>query len=299
MSLQRLPFERDGDDERGVVTLWLEQADRPVVVLDSDLLKAIDATLDEIGADIGGLVLASRSRVFVAGANLGEIMELSDEELHEYLAFGSRVFGRFATLPCTTVAAINGAALGGGLEIAMHCDHLIASRPASSSPEKPVKPYMIGLPEAGLSICPGWGGTCLLPARMAPERAIRATASGQPMTVYDASEAGLIEELVDGEGFMERARELAATPKAEARTEPISVAESSLREAGAKALKAIREDLPDTQAARAVASCVEAGVSEGWEACLAAERDSLVRLRGTDEGRAAIAAFFEKSGGRR
>ena len=215
MSLQRLPYERTDD---GVVTLWLEQPERPVVVLDSALLDAIDGALDEIGGGASGLVLASRGRVFVAGANLAEIMDLDDPGLDAYLKRGSAVFGRFATMPCTTVAALNGAALGGGLELAMHCDRLLAAEPVSSDPSKPAKPYLIGLPEAGLSICPGWGGTCLLPARMDPARAIAMTAAGTPMSVYDAAEAGLVEALVEPDRLMARALALAATPKDRSRT---------------------------------------------------------------------------------
>lgn len=295
MTLQRLPFERTDD---GLVTLWLEQSDRPVVVLDSDLLKAIDATLDEIGTDASGLILASRSRVFIAGANLAEIMDLDDTALDAYLKFGSRVFGRFTTMPCTTVAALNGAALGGGLEIAMHCDRLVAAAPVARDPETPAKPYLVGLPEAGLSICPGWGGTCLLPARMDAGRAIEATATGRPFKVDAAAELGLV-ELVPADQLMSRAASLAAEPKASPRSEPISIAEASKRDAGRTALDGITSDLPGTQAAEAVAACVRAGVTSGWDACLEAERANLIRLRNTEEGREAIAAFFAKSGGRK
>ena len=154
--------------DSGVVVMTLEQADRPVVVLDSALLESIDKALDEIGTDLKGFVLTSSSRVFVAGANLEEIMSLDDAALDQYLKFGSRVYGRIANLPCPSVAAINGATLGGGLELAMHCDTLIAMMPQAREDGKPAKPYHIGLPEAGLCICPGWGGTNMLPARIDP-----------------------------------------------------------------------------------------------------------------------------------
>ena len=293
MTLQRLPYERTDD---GVVTLWLEQPERPVVVLDSDLLTAIDHTLDAIGPEPKGLVLASRSRVFIAGANLAEIMELDDPALDDYLRFGSHVFARLATLPCTTVAAINGAALGGGLEIALHCDHLVAARPVSSDPAKPARPYLIGLPEAGLSICPGWGGTCLLPARMDPQQAIEMTALGKPMSITDAADAGLVEPLLPPDDLLPRALVLASAPKASARREPISVAERERREAAREALERVETRLPESQGARAVAACVRAGVTAGWDACLEAERANLIRLRNTEEGRSAIEAFFARSG---
>lgn len=289
MGTPRLPLERmDHGPAAGVVTMTLRQEGRPVVVLDSDLLRAIDATLDEV-KDPKGFVLASDSRVFVAGANLEEIMGLSDAELDEYLRFGSRVYGRIAAMPCTTVAAINGATLGGGLEIAMHCDHLIALTPGE-------KAYPIGLPEAGLKICPGWGGTNMLPARMEPGRAMELTASGRTMSIVDAKEAGLIEELEpDHEALLCRARALAAVQKPKPRREPVAISNPQHHAKAKAALERVRSSIGGTPSGGAVVECVEAGLRDGWEAALACERASLIRLRNSPEGRAAIQAFFEKS----
>lgn len=298
MSTHRLLIDRDSSGPCAwVAVLRLSQPDQPVVVLNRALIQAIDAALDEVLSvkPLRGFVLASDSRVFVAGADLKEIMGLSDPELHEYLRFGQRVYGRIATLPCTSVAAINGAAVGGGLEIAMHCDRVIAAAPFSKDPAKPARPYPIGLPEAGLSICPGWGGTNMLPARMDAARAIHATASGQTMSVIEAREAGVVEELVDDPSkLIERAKAIALTPKVSPRSEPVSVSNPDRRAAAKAALERARGGLPQTQAASAVAACIEAGVTRGWQAALDAEREHLVRLRNTEEGRRAIQAFFEK-----
>lgn len=289
MGTARLPLERmDHGPAAGVVTMTLRQEGRPVVVLDSDLLGAIDATLDEV-TDAKGFVLASDSRVFVAGANLQEIMGLSDKELDEYLRFGSRVYGRIARMPWTTVAAINGAALGGGLELAMHCDHLIGIAPGE-------KGYPVGLPEAGLKICPGWGGTNLLPARMDAGRAMELTASGATLDVREARDAGLIEELEpDRESLLCRARALAAVGKPKARTEPIAITNPEHHAEAKAGLERVRKSIGVTASGASVVACVEAGLSGGWEAALACERASLIRLRNSAEGRAAIQAFFDKS----
>lgn len=297
----KLPVERDS---AGVVTLTLRSS-RPVVVLEWSLLKAINSALDEIesGGALKGFVLASDSRVFIAGADLKEIAGLSERELDEYLAFGQHVYGRIARLPCTSVAAVNGAVLGGGLEIAMHCDHLIGTAPKASpagTPEKPSRPYPVGLPEAGLSICPGWGGTCLLPARIDAGRAITMTATGKTFTAIDAREAGLLEELVepaaDQMAFLAKARQLAMKPKSAPRAEPIAITNADRRAAARAAFEKVRAELPKSQAANAVADCIEQGLARGWQACLDAERKHLIRLRGTDEGKAAIKAFLEKNG---
>jgi len=253
---QRLPFVRD---DSGVATLTLKQGDRPVIVMDWDLLRAIDAVMDEaekLGSDLKGFVLASAGRVFVAGANLQQIMSLSDSELDEYIAFGQQVCSRIAKLPCPSVAAINGAALGGGLEIALHCDVLLGARPATPEPGKDAKPYLVGLPEASLSICPGWGGSNTLPARMDPAQAIRRAC--------------------------------------EVRDHPPFVGYEAMRERVRSGLEGVRSELPDTQAARAVTACIEAGLEGGWRAGLDAEREHLVRLRATKEAQDAIKAFFDR-----
>lgn len=298
-----LPFEIVPDGPRaGVVTLTLEQRSsdgsvRPVVVLDSALLKAIDATLDAIHeqhADaMTGLVLASGApRSFVAGANLKEIMDLDDEALHAYLRFGAKVFARFATMPVTTVAAINSAALGGGLELAMHCDVLIGQQCDSGAGEKP---FPIGLPEAGLGICPGWGGSVMLPARMDAQDAIVRTATGKPMKSDAAHDAGLLTELLEKDALLDRARELALMPKTTARSHAIAAGDDERKAEARTALVAAREELDAGDPRDAVLACVHEGVENGFEAACSKEREELVRLRSTEQGRASIQAFFDKT----
>lgn len=305
MSVQPLPIERHTiaapGGERKVVTVTIDQPDRKVAVLDRALLDRLNATMDQIGDDAGGLVLTSSSRVFVAGADLQEISGLSDAALDEYLAYGQRVFARFAAIHCTTVAALNGAALGGGLELAMHCDALLGLRP------DPAKPYQVGLVEASLAILPGWGGTNMLPARMDPARAIAMTAAGASMPVTEAADAGLIESLHDTrDELLAAARARAALDKdvrdreqgAAGGVAPRTIGQASRRESVRIALSRVRPELPKTGAAKAVAECVDAGLAGGWKAALDAERRHLVRLRSTPEAKAALKAFFERAAGR-
>ena len=292
MGAELLPYEVDPS---GVVTMRLTSDEKTVVVLNRALLESIDATLDRLAEQVpepAGFVLASGSaRVFIAGADLKEIVGLSDDDLMDYLAFGQRVYRRISDLPCTSVAAVNGACLGGGLEIAMHCDTLIGA--------KTERAFLIGLPEAGLEICPGWGGTNLLPARMNAEKAILNTAAGKPMKSDEALEDGLLSELVEPENLLERARELARAPKSPKSTDgsatPRCIADEDVKARARTALDALASMLPETEAARVVAGCVAKGLEAGWDAALEMERTELTRLRNTEQAKKAIQAFFEKS----
>lgn len=277
----------------GIMTLWLNCPERSVVVLDEWLLDQLHLFFDWLDkqARPKGFILASASeRVFVAGADLAEIESKNDEQLHAYLTEGAHAFARIATLPCPTVAAINGAALGGGLEIAMHCDAMIAALPGANE-----KPYRVGLPEAGLGLCPGWGGTQMLPARIDPALAIRMTATGETVKVTDAP-AGLFDGVVSDAGSLLSAcaKWIKDHPKATARTHPRALDERP--DAVRAGLTVVQKDLPATLAAQAVVEAVEAGLDSGWKEGIAAERRLLVGLRHTEPAREKLEAFFAKSG---
>jgi enoyl-CoA hydratase/carnithine racemase len=296
----------------GIAVLTLEQPDSPVVVLNEELIRRLEATLRSLPKGLTGLVLASAStRVFVAGADLKTIQASptdpdADRKLDAYLAYGQRVFGMLCDLPFPTAAAIGGAALGGGLELAMHCDGLIGAPNAFG------KPYPVGLPEAGLSICPGWGGTNLLPARMDPAEAIKRTATGRPMVYDEAVAAGMFDRIAPG------AEELIPTAKAwvkEARTqfgtgtkgaiprrdrEPSRwIGRPDRKSSSLSAMTKLREtaaaDGLTSEPARAVLDAVTTGLEVGWQGALDLERRELVRLRNTPAGKAAIQAFFDKA----
>lgn len=278
----------------GVVVVSLEQrgADglKPVVVLDADLIDRIDATLDALPRDARGVVLASSApRAFVAGADLKSIAALNDAELDAYLARGQEVFGRLSQLPCPTAAAIHAAALGGGLELAMHCDGLIGC----STP----KPFVIGLPEASLGICPGWGGTNLFPARFHASDALARTGSGSPLKSDEALQNGLFDTWAEDQASL---ISVAASWVADSSPPPRDgmpsrwIGRPSCRGSVASAVEHM-ETLSGPQAA--VAACVRAGLTDGWLEALAEERRRLIGLRQTDEARAAIEAFFARSKG--
>ncbi len=294
MTAQPLPVERDDRGEHeGVLTIRLEQADRPVVVLDHALMQRLEAALATIPADARAVVLASASeRAFVAGADLRAISELSDDQLDRYLAYGQRVFGVLSQLPCPTVAAINGAALGGGLELAMHCDGLVAS------PSPTGKPYQVGLPEASLGLCPGWGGTNLLPARMDPADAIRRTATGKTMAFDEAAEAGLFDDVAAmPDELLGAAKSWACAQKTPKRDGAPSrwIGRGESAAAVVAAADEVRGEVGSSLPGSAVLDAVDAGTARGWQPALDVERERLVSLRRTPAALDAIRAFFERT----
>lgn len=312
-----LRTERDPD---GVVTLWLEpNPQKPrggVVVLDAWLIEAIAQACAAIAREgCTGFVLASSStRVFVAGADLAEIDALDDDALHAYLLRGAQAFAAIPALGVPTAAVVHKAALGGGLELAMHCDALVGTLPGEGE-----KPWLVGLPECGLSICPGWGGTQLLPARIDPLTAITATANGTPWKCTDVP-AGLFDVMAPAgssqEVLVEEARRWVRAQGAggSAPAGAAGVATATAARAGAGSLAAPRRAISPADAARiapalqqartavlasahahACFDCVEQGITHGWERAVAAERAHLVRLRHTPEARAKLQAFLSRT----
>lgn len=275
-----------------IAVLTLIQSDRPVVVIDQPLLDQLDATLDSLPSELGGFVLASGAeRAFVAGADLKSIMSMNDDELHTYLEFGASVFQKIADLPCPTAAAIHSVALGGGLELAMHCDALVACV------DPDARPFLIGLPEAGLKICPGWGGTNLLPARLDPYDAIVATATGVPMKSDHPNATALFDAVVETrDELIDAAKAWVATNPASERTStPSRCIDKTNRDEIASALERARAELEPAPHVDAVLDCVETGIKKGWSAAIAKEREHLVALRHTEPAQDAINAFFAKS----
>lgn len=304
-SLFPCDIESSGDFA-GVATIRLTQPGRPVVVLDHELISSLEATLQALPSGLRGLVVASASeRVFVAGADLKSISEWDDDRLLRYLQFGSRVFGLLASFPFPTVAAINGAALGGGLELAMHCDGVVAAPPPARDGQ-PGKPYPVGLPEAGLAICPGWGGTNLLPARMDPAKAIAATVAGKTMMIDEAISAGMFDAVApDASSLLTTAKQWVCAQRGgmhrrdgaprrwigrlDRVADVLHAADSVKNELAAAGTL--------SEPALAVLSAVNAGLSQGWSEALAVEQRELVRLRHRPDAKAALEAFFAKSAG--
>jgi 1,4-dihydroxy-2-naphthoyl-CoA synthase len=118
-------------------------------VLSSPVLERIHAVAEEVRAAEGVrvMILAATGKVFVAGADIKELWGLDSAGARSVSELGNRAFDAIANLPCVTIARLHGAALGGGLEVALACDFRYALASAK-----------IGLPESALGLVPGWKG---------------------------------------------------------------------------------------------------------------------------------------------
>lgn len=133
----------------GIATLTLN---RPKVLnaINYDLLKELDELLDQAAADdsLRVLILTGSGKAFAAGADIAQQAGMDQEEASKWGRYGSGIFRRLECFPIPTLAVVNGYALGGGCEMAMACDLILAGEKAK-----------FGQPETGLGITPGFSGT--------------------------------------------------------------------------------------------------------------------------------------------
>jgi enoyl-CoA hydratase len=188
-------LERDANV--AVVTL-----DRPPLnALNEELVVALAAATEELAADetVRAVVLRSAVEgVFMAGADLLEFDRIAAEP--ERALAVQDVFTAVAELPQPTVAAINGHALGAGLELALACDFRFLARAEGG---------LVGLPEVRLGLLPGAGGTQRLTRLVGAARATELIMKGLQLSPQEAADAGIVHFLVDPEELDERARDYA------------------------------------------------------------------------------------------
>lgn len=201
----------------GILTITRPQA---LNALNKMVLKEFDAFLKQMReeTDVRVLILTgSGEKAFVAGADIKEMAGLDTHGAREFSALGHRVLLSFEKLNIPVIAAVNGFALGGGCELAMACDFIIASENAS-----------FGLPEVGLGLIPGFGGTKRLAQFVGMARASEMMFTGARYTAAQAAEFGLANRVVPLTQLMPMAQEIAGQIAAKA---PIAVgaAKKSLR----------------------------------------------------------------------
>ena len=154
----------------------------------------------EAAADLRCLILTGAGeKAFIAGADIGELARLTPVEGREHARRGQALLDRLEALPFPTIAAINGYAYGGGLELALACTLRVASENAK-----------MGLPETGLGILPGYGGTQRLARLLGTSKAAELILTAEKgITAAEAHRLGLVNRVVPAGGALAGAQELA------------------------------------------------------------------------------------------
>jgi enoyl-CoA hydratase len=175
--LQHVELERNG-----YTTVLTISRPAELNALNPDVLSDLDHALDLIlETDARCVVVTGAGNAFVAGADISHMREMSRMEAKAFSENGLRVMRKVECFPLPVIAAVNGYALGGGCELALACDIRIASENA-----------VFALPEVGLGIMPGFGGTQRLPRLVGPARAKELVFTGRRCKAAEALAIGLV-----------------------------------------------------------------------------------------------------------
>jgi enoyl-CoA hydratase len=169
--------------------------------LDKTLLKELLAAVDDLEADssIKVALLTGKDKAFVAGADIKQMKDMNTLEGKEFGELGHTLLHHIEGSRIPYIAVVNGFALGGGCELMMACDIILASASAK-----------IGQPEINLGIHPGFGGTQRLPRLVGSTKAKELLFTGDTIDANEALRIGLVNKVVEPEKLMEEAEKLAA-----------------------------------------------------------------------------------------
>ena len=184
-------------DETGIALVTINRPEKRNA-LSRAVVKELGAAFDRVAEDSGvraAIVTGAGDVAFVAGADIGELAGLSSVEMRQYSLDGQRAFRRLETGGKPSVAAVNGFALGGGLELALAATVRVASENAR-----------LGQPEVKLGLIPGFGGTQRLPRLVGRGRALWMLASGEPVDAAEAWRIGLVNAVVPPAELLGRSR---------------------------------------------------------------------------------------------
>lgn len=168
----------------GIATITINRP-HALNALNSAVLDGVRDAVTAVNAD-AIILTGAGEKAFVAGADIAEMVDLDGSAAEAFSRRGQDAFQTLADFPGPTVAAINGFALGGGLEVAMACDILIAGTNAK-----------LGLPETTLGVVPGFGGTQRLPRRVGPGQAKKLMFTGAIIDANEALRIGLVDAVDD------------------------------------------------------------------------------------------------------
>jgi len=237
----------------GIVTINRPEA---LNALNSTVIAELEQLVTELENDreLRAVILTGEGRSFVAGADIGEQQPLTLDGGRRWGQRGSALMRRIEQLEVPTIAAVNGFALGGGCELALSCDIILASEKAK-----------FGQPEVGLGITPGFSGTQRLPRRVGIGKAKELIYSGKMIKADEAEKIGLVNAVYAPEELMNGAMEMA---KSFTKNAPIAV----------KYAKA----------------CIDRGMQMDIDDGIAVENELFAMCFATQDQKEGMAAFLEK-----
>ena len=248
---QTIRYEKQ--DHIALVTI-----DRPEALnaLNSTVISELEQVVSDLenDRDIRAMILTGAGRSFVAGADIGEQYPLDLDGGRRWGQRGSALLRRIEKLEIPTIAAVNGFALGGGCELAMSCDIILASEKAK-----------FGQPEVGLGITPGFSGTQRLPRRVGIAKAKELIFSGKMIKADEAEKIGLVNAVYAPEVLLDGAMEMA---RSFTKNAPIAV----------KYAKA----------------CIERGIQMDMDDGIAVENELFAMCFATKDQKEGMGAFLEK-----
>ena len=249
-----MPYEMILTETRGRVGLITLNRPQAMNALNNQLMRELMDALDAFDKNdgIGAMVITGNEKAFAAGA---DIKEIAGKSIHEMMDTDHiAVFGRIRTIQKPVIAAVSGWVLGGGCEIALSCDMIVASESA-----------MFGQPEINIGVIPGAGGTQRLTRAVGKVIAMEMILNDRRLTAQEAYQFGMVNRVVPVDGYLEEALKLAEEIASRA---PIAV----------RAAKKI------------INQAFERTLSEG----LVAEKQEFYNLFATEDQKEGMRAFMEK-----
>ena len=182
----------------GIITISRPEA---LNALNTNFIKEMDSLLDDIeeNDDIYVVVITGEGKAFVAGADIAEMCDKTQQEGYDFSKYGQFVFDKIEALSKPVIAAVNGFALGGGCELAMSCDFRIASSKAK-----------FGQPEVNLGLTPGFAGTQRLSRLIGLADALYLLYTADMIKADEAFRLKLVQKIVEPENLMDETLAIAA-----------------------------------------------------------------------------------------
>lgn len=185
--------------EGNIVLLTLSRPEA-LNALNSRFFDEMHHFLDELSREtsVRVLIITGEGKAFVAGADIAEMVNMDGDQARAFSRRGQEVFNKISSMPFPVIAAINGFALGGGLELAMSCDIRIASSKAK-----------FGQPEVSLGLIPGYAGTQRLPRLTNLSDALYLLTTGEAIDAQTALQMRLVQKVTEPEMLLDEARRVA------------------------------------------------------------------------------------------